>query len=64
MDDVRRECKQCGIHTFRSRCGNCGSVELMAVTARKTASRRFAREGALRLRELAGVSGLRSGSAF
>jgi len=60
--DVRKECKQCGIHTFRSVCGNCGSVELHRVAAEPEPARRFARE---RGRDLVGVfggRGLRSSS--
>ena len=61
-DDVRRECKHCGVHTFRAECGNCGSTKLQLVVAEPEPARRFARE---RRRDLAGPlggRGLRSGS--
>jgi rRNA maturation protein Nop10 len=52
--DVRRECMHCGVHTFRSECGNCGSIALRRVDAEPEPARRFARE---RRRDLAGALG-------
>lgn len=61
----RKECKECGVHTFRPICGNCGSAELQAVAVSQPAeSRRFARRATRDLAETLGTRGLRSHGAF
>ncbi|HYI38065.1 MAG TPA: hypothetical protein VEX39_15750 [Thermoleophilaceae bacterium] len=58
----RKECVECGVHTFRSVCGNCGSQQLRMVPVRP-ASRRFDRITARRLAGAMGGRGLRSPGA-
>ena len=60
--DNRKECMECGVHTFRSICGNCGSEQLRRV-ATQSVSRRFDRITARRLAGAMGGRGLRSPGA-
>jgi hypothetical protein len=49
---VRKECKECGVHTFHSQCGNCGSANLRRVAGGgvgRVQAERFARLSARRL---------------
>ena len=61
---VRRECKQCGVHTFRPHCGNCGSPELRAVAAEPETPARFVRRDRSRPTGIVAARGLRSGSVL
>jgi len=40
---MRRECKVCGVHTFRSQCGNCGSTRVKAIASEPETPARFVR---------------------
>lgn len=62
---VRSECKQCGVHTFRSMCGNCGSTELRTVVVSSgDEAKRFARQTVRDLTGAFGGRGLRSSGAL
>ena len=61
---VRKECKQCGVHTFRPHCGNCGSTELRAIAAEPEMPARFVRRERSGLTGLVAARGLRSGGVF
>ncbi|HEX5911401.1 MAG TPA: hypothetical protein VFY44_12985 [Thermoleophilaceae bacterium] len=64
MSVVRKECKQCGVHTFRSQCGNCGSTELRAVGAEPETPARFVRRDRNALSGIVAARGLRSGGVL
>ncbi len=61
---VRKECTECGVHTFRPHCGNCGSTELRAVAAEPETPARFARRDRRRVTGVVAARGLRSGGVF